>query len=255
MIKHRFCLLFLLLIGCHFSQASPADTTIRSVKLSFAYSPTIFPESWQLQPISARGEQIDKTEISRSTVIMVKAMSKYPLPALSNYLHIVYVLKSMSFYDVGYGGTNSTDILFLCNDGNSRGYSDLYLEQTFHHEYSSILYRNHPEWLNEKAWLTANMAGFDYNDPENGVGAIRNNASSQDLDSSLCKEGFLTQYSRSSLENDINTFAQNLFSPSAGFWKLAEKYPRIRKKMKLLVSFYHRVDPAFTEKYFRSLSK
>jgi hypothetical protein len=87
------------------------------------------------------------------------------------------------------------------------------------------------------------------------VGAIRNNASSQDLDSSLCNKGFLTQYAQSSMENDINTFAQNLFSPSEGFWQLADRFPRINKKVKLLVSFYNRIDSIFTEKYFRSFNK
>jgi hypothetical protein len=238
----------------HYYIDNPPDTTIRSVKVSFTYNPAIFPESWHSLPINVQGEQIDRAEINRSTRILIKALNKYPLAALSKDLHIIYMLKSMRFYDVEYGGTNGTDVLFLSNNGDNKGYSDLYLEQTFHHEYSSILYRNHPEWLDEKAWMAANSTGFEYNDPESGVGAIRNNTSSQDLDSILCKKGFLTQYSRSSLENDINTFAQNLFYPSADFWKLADKYPLTRKKMKLLVSFYHRIDPSFTEEYFRALS-
>ena len=100
------------------------------------------------------------------------------------------------------------------------GYTELYLEQTFHHEFSSILYRNHPSFFDEAGWKNANISGFDYNDPEAGVGAIRNNQSSQDLDTALCKKGFLTQYSVSGMENDINTFAQNIFSPSENFWRM-----------------------------------
>jgi hypothetical protein len=161
----------------------------------------------------------------------------------------------MSFYKVDYGGTNSADAVYLTDDGEKNGYNDLYLEQTFHHEFSSILYRNYTSFLNERAWLAANPPGFDYIDPENGVGAIRNNQSSQELDTALCKKGFLTQYSESGMENDLNTFAQHIFSPSPGFWDLVDNYPRIATKFNLLVLFYNSISPLFTEKYFRKLGR
>lgn len=238
-----------------FSQGNPADTIIKGVTISFSYSPAIFPESWQKNPINATAEKIIASEIQRSKSVMVKALSKYSFSALENDLKIVYFIKSIKFYDVGYGGTNSTEALYLTNNGAALGYSDLYLEQTFHHEYSSILYRNHPSFIDEQGWKKANIAGFDYNDPENGVGAIRNNQSSQDLDTALCKKGFLTQYSLSGIENDINTFAQNIFSPSAGFWGIADQYPMIKRKVGLLIAFYNKIDPLFTEAYFRKLNR
>ncbi len=238
-----------------FSQSSPADTTIKGILISFRYSATIFPVSWQVAPINANGELIDNAEIQRCKEIIVKALKKYPAAALQKDLKAIYFLKSISFYDVGYGGTNSTDALYLTDDGTGTGYSDLYLEQTFHHEYSSILYRNHPSFINEKEWKKANIKDFDYNDPENGVGAIRNNESSQDLDTALCKKGFLTQYSLSGIENDINTFAQNIFSPSEGFWKIVDQYPRIKKKVKILIDFYNKIDDHFTDDYFKKLNK
>jgi hypothetical protein len=160
----------------------------------------------------------------------------------------------MKFYNVAYGGTNSNDALYLTNNGKSNGYTDLYLEQTFHHEYSSILYRNHPSYFKEHLWQKANEAGFSYTDPEQGIGAIRNNQSSQDLDTSLCRVGLLTQYATSGMENDINTFAQNLFSPSAGFWDIVDHYPRVKRKVRLLVAFYNKVNPVFTMAYFRRLA-
>jgi hypothetical protein len=160
----------------------------------------------------------------------------------------------MKFYDVGYGGTNSTDALYLANNGSSQGYTDLYLEQTFHHEFSSILYRNHPAVFRESEWLRTNSPGFAYTDPENGVGAIRDNRSSQDFDTVLCKQGLLTQYASSGIENDLNTIAQNLFSPSPGFWDIVDRYPRIRRKVRLLIGFYNRLHPIFTVTYFRKFT-
>jgi hypothetical protein len=251
----RLTILTTLLITIHFcSFANDNDTLIKGVNAAFTYSASIFPTEWQKSPISATAEPIDVSEVERSKNVTVKSLKKYPEALLTKNLKAVYWLKKMSFYDVGYGGTNSTNILYLTNDGDVNGYTDRYLEQTLHHEFSSILLRNYFSFLDTGAWRNANEGRFDYNDPEEGVGAIRNNASSQDLDSVLCKRGMLTQYALSSLENDLNTFAQNLFCPTKEFWLLVKKYPRIKKKVQLFVSFYNKINSVFTEAYFRNLT-
>ncbi len=71
----------------------------------------------------------------------------------------------MKFYDVPYGGTNSTDAVYLVNRGAPLGYTDKYLEQTFHHEFSSILFRNFPALLDTGLWKGANQINYIYNDP------------------------------------------------------------------------------------------
>jgi hypothetical protein len=250
-------ILTLLIAACWHASSGTAlpDTTIKGIPVGFIYSEDIFPDSWLVSPISGKGESLGYEEFHRSGRIISKALQKYPVSVLRENLHAVYILKSMHFYDVGYGGTNSTAEVYITNNGELMGYTDAYIEQTFHHEFSSILYRNHPEYFDEKTWLMANEKNFDYNDPENGVGAIRKNESSQDLDTALCRQGFLTQYALSGLENDINTVAQNLFRPSEGFWKIVDSYPSIRTKVTVLIAFYHRFNNYFTESYFRKLSR
>lgn len=247
-----------LLIGILFTFSVKArvcsDTTIKGVQVSFAYSKNIFPDFWQKPPINANAEPIDQEEIDRCKSIVIRALEKYPSSILRDELKSVYFIRAMKFYDVGYGGTNSTDALYLANNGNSMGYSDLYVEQTFHHEFSSILYRNHIRMFREREWTHSNSHGFRYTDPENGVGAIRDNRSSQEFDTLLCEKGILTQYSTSGLENDLNTYAQNLFSPSPGFWEIVDQFPRVRKKVRLLVNFYNRINPVFTINYFRKFA-
>jgi hypothetical protein len=248
-------LIFSIISFSAFSRQPQADTTIKGIVISFNYSNTIFPDYWQEAPISAKAENIATIEMQRCINIVTTALSKYPLKVLHNELKVVYFLKSMQFYDLEYGGTNSDDALYITNDGVDSGYTDLYIEQTFHHEYSSILYRNHPAFFDESRWRSANFPGIGYTDPENGVGAIRNDESSLEFDTVLCRKGFLTQYSLSGLENDINTFAENLFSPDEGFWKIVEQYPRISMKVKLLISFYNRIDARFTANYFKRFDK
>ncbi len=234
--------------------AGGKDTVVKTVAVSFTYSKNIFPASWQPAPINARGEMISAGEVVRSREASILALKKYPETLLDKNLRAVYWLKNMRFYDVGYGGTNSNDALFLTNDGEALGYTMKYMEQTLHHEFSSILYRNYKKLFDDSIWIAANAYNFDYNDPEAGVGAIRKNASSQDIDTAYCTIGMLTQYAMSSLENDLNTFAQNLFCPSPGFWKTVDSYPRIRKKVSLLISFYNKLDTVFTETYFRQFA-
>jgi hypothetical protein len=235
--------------------ASPSDTTINGIKVEFDYSLSIFPSSWQVAPINARAENMPRSEIFRARLVIADALNKYPLSLLKQELTGVYFVRTIRFYDVAYGGTNSENSVYISNDGVKMGYTANYIEQTFHHEFSSILLRNHSNFLDTAEWKKANNAGFDYNDPENGVGSIRKNQSSQDLDTVLTQQGFLTQYSLSSLENDINTVAQNIFCPSPDFWLITEKYPRIKRKVKLLIAFYNRINPVFTEEYFKKLKE
>ncbi len=230
------------------------DTTIHGVNVQFEYKRSIFPESWLTDAINAQGEPIMQAEINRTKTIMARALAKYPNIILRSELKAIYFLKHMTMYDLGFGGTNSTDAVYLTNNGPDAGYTDLYVEQTFHHEFSSILFRNHPSYLDTIAWKAANITGFDYNDPEEGIGAIRKNESSQDLDTALCAAGFLTQYAYSGIENDINTIAQNLFRPSPGFWNIVNSYPRIKEKVRLLVQFYGRISTVFNQRFFMKMN-
>jgi hypothetical protein len=227
------------------------DTMINGIEVRFSYSRDIFPLSWQASPINAIGDAISPVEVQRSKMVIAEAINKYPGEVLRRDLQHIYFLRDMKFYNTPYGGTNSSDAVYLCNDGEKAGYTNHYLEQTFHHELSSILFRKHAVLLDTAKWKEANIPGFDYNDPENGVGSIRKNQTSQEIDTVLCLQGFLTQYSQSSMENDINTYAQNLFRPSLEFWTVAYKYPRVGRKMRLLIAFYQGIDPAFTEEFFR----
>jgi hypothetical protein len=235
--------------------AQDSDTTIRSVHIGFTYSVDIFPDTWRVAPVNAYGEQIIASEIQRSKAVIAKALDKYPQVIFEKNLKAVYFLKDMKFYDVGFGGTNSGDAVYLTNEGIFTGFTNKYLEQTFHHEFSSILLRNYPSFLDTNSWKGANADDFIYNDPENGVGAIRNNQSSQELDSALCLKGVLTQYGGSSLENDVNTFAQNLFCPEKNFWLFVNRFPRINKKTMLLIKFYGKINSIYTEQYFREMEK
>ncbi len=247
---HLFCIV---LLNCSVSFANFTDTTIRGVAVVFNYTPAIFPDSWRTEQINAFAVPINPEEIERTKNMAIVSLYQYPVAMLASNLKAVYYLKEMKFYNTPFGGTNSSGNLYLTNDGFSNGYTNDYLEQTFHHEFSSILFRNHPEFLDIAAWNKSNVPGFIYNDPADGVGAIQKNQSAQNIDTALCRKGILTQYALSAMENDLNTLAQNLFCPNKDFWKVVDKYPRLKTKVLLMISFYNKFSAVYTENYFRRL--
>ncbi|HSU26871.1 MAG TPA: hypothetical protein VLJ68_00695 [Chitinophagaceae bacterium] len=247
--------LFCMLLINRADANTPADTLIQRVRVVFKFDPSVFPESWQAGSVLAKGESIDTTEIARCKLITAKALNKYPSPLLYMNLKTIYFLRSEKFFNVGFGGTYTRDALFISDNGKSLGYTDRFIEQSIHHEFSSILFNNYGWLLDTSSWTKANLPGSGYTDPEAGVGAIRKNEASQELDTALAQQGFLTQYAHSDIENDINTIAQNLFSPNPGFWNIVDKYPRIRQKVNLLIRFYHSIIINFTEAYFREFEK
>lgn len=230
--------------------SAPGDTL--GVSILFTAKPDIFPEHWLDSPISAKVERVKPEEEKRSKIAVAKAIGKYPTQVMKDNLKAVYVLRSLNFYNVGFGATYYSDKLYIADDGVAMGYTDRFIEQSFHHEFSSILFFNYKSDFSEEAWNYCNPAGFKYHDEATGgVEALKNNEDGTDFSSFYNAQGFIDQYAQSSMENDINELAQQLFSPDPGFWDMVDKYPQLKKKIRLLIGFYHKINPAFTFEYFK----
>jgi len=218
----------------------------------FTADGNIFPSSWYGSGIDAKAESLSEGEVERSKSIMMTALEKYPTQLLKNILKNVYVLNSMKFYGVNYGGTNSLDSVYVANDGVKMGYTDIVIEKTFHHEFSSVLKNNCG--FDETAWRQVNPAGFVYFDEATGgAGAIKAGKASQVFDPKEHEMGFLYEYAESTPENDLNSFAENIFMGEESFFDTVESYEKLQEKLNLIVVFYNSLDPMFTIEYFKSL--
>lgn len=251
-----YLLLFVFLLSscCFFSSSLEPDNIPESndqgeIQIIFFPEPEMFPDNWYGGETNGLAEPLDSSEYERSERILQLALSKYPDGLPEKYLRKIYVLGYLEFFGAEYGGTYSDGIIYLSNRGDGMGYTDLYLEQSFHHEFSSILYYAHPEFFSHKAWIKYNK-GFSYG--SGGVNAIQTGTASIGLSTDYAKMGVLSQYGTSSTEEDFNTFAEQLFCPSPEFWDITDSYPQIKYKVKLIISFYQRIDPVFTKQYFRS---
>lgn len=223
------------------------------VKIIFVIEPDMFPDSWLTERINASAESLENSQFSRSLQIILSAMRKYPPTVLRNNLEKIYVVRELRYFNITAGGTNSLNKVYVTNNGETAGYTDDFIEKTFHAEFSSILLRNNPEAFIESEWNEVNPLNFQYD--QGGVAAIKAGADSTEFDPAYLFEGFLSEYSTSSLENDFNIFAQYIFTGSDSFWQLIETNSKIQRKLAIMIDFYRTSDPLFTEEYFRGLAE
>lgn len=219
----------------------------------------MFPVYWYSEPISITPFALKNEEFKRTVGSIRKALRKYPVQMLKKNLKTVYLLDHLTSFGVPYGSTYTEDAIFITNSGITDGYDETYIEQEFHHEFSSILLvKNSPDFdkaiqnWNNRQWAAINPVGFAYG--SGGYEEIKTGKTGREFIPRLLNIGIINEYAMSSMENDFNEIAINLFKSNPGFWDVVEEYPKIRKKVDLAISFYQNLDASFTEEYFRKIS-
>ena len=243
-----FCLFASSVTYC---QPSGKDS-ISCIEIRFDADGQIFPSRWYNPKINARAESLVQTEKGNVINCLYGTFAKYPREVLCKYLTKVFVLKSMRFYGVSYGGTSSGQVVYIIDDYENYNCSYDLLENYFHHEFSSILLHKNRCSLKKKQWKKINPPDFHYG--KGGLQAIINSLDDMTFNADLNEKGFLTRYSQASLEEDFNVYCQNIFNGGYDFWQIVKKFPKVKAKTDLVIQFYHNIDTLFTEKYFKSLS-
>ena len=237
--------------------------------ISWSSGPEIFPPGWLTAPFYQAARPIDPSRKDRARAIVRRALQKYPASLVAGTIAKgrIYILGEMKVYrSLQFAGTASHKAVYLVVRDKSQGYTDKFIESTFHQEYSTLLMNRYLKHLDRKAWGAVNPEGFAYLGPnswdrvrgkDGGARAITKTGGAKLLstDAARLKQGFLVRYSMSSLENDVNGYAAALFANDRSFWTNVEKYPAVRKKALLAIEFYHRIDPAFTREYFQALPR
>ncbi len=238
-------------LSCDQNKSLKPEANNQEIQLIFTISEDMFPESWLTGEINGKAEPLDSSEYERSENIILKALKKYPTGYPERYLKKIYAVGYLEFFGVEYGGTNTEGIIYISNRGEDMGYTDRFLEQTFHHEFSSLLYFSHPEYFKAEQWKKLNK-GFTYG--EGGVAAIQSGTASTELSVDFAELGVLSQYGTADIEEDFNLFAEQIFCASDGFWDFVETYPALREKVEIITNFYRKTDPQFSIAYFRKVS-
>lgn len=220
------------------------------IEIVFVAEQGMFPESWYKDDIQGKAISLNKKEIPRTIALLQKCLSKYPSDLLTKNLRKIYVVKKLEFFGVRYGGTNSSDIVYISNQGIEKGYNDIFIEQIFHAEFSSILWRNYSSDFREEEWLKNSKTSYG----NGGVEALKTGSSSELFQKEIHRKGFLNQYAMSSVENDFNAFAKNIFKAKNSFWSITQAHEGLKNKLQLIINFYHNLNKQFTQGYFHKIS-
>ncbi|HSG82462.1 MAG TPA: hypothetical protein VLC48_09435, partial [Gemmatimonadota bacterium] len=165
-------------------------------------------------------------------------------------LQAIMLCGRLEFYGVLYAGTSSDSAVYLVNDATESGFTDEFLEKTFHHEFSSLLMYRHTFPI--QTWMDESPAGFEYLADWEDV--LEEVAARRSLDGSpaLFRQGLLAEYGRTNLENDVNTYVEVTFAEPQRMRQLVQQYPAIRAKYRVLRSYYIGLDPQF-ETWFQQI--
>jgi hypothetical protein len=223
----------------------------KPVRVATSSSVDIFPESWRGGKVTASAEALPDDRREEALHVMEAALAKYPAEVLSEHLRTLYLLGKLRYRGVITSGTNSRTAVYVKIGPVEKGFTARHNEGVFHAEFSSILIRNRPHFLDQEAWKAANPPGFTY--LGDGVDAVKQGKARTKADSSLNAQGFLSQYSQSTLENDFNGYAARLWTGDAALWQLAKEHPLIQRKLTLVLRFYQQFHAKLDEAFFRSL--
>ena len=227
------------------------DTEASPVPILTELDPEMFPSAWRGPPINTSAELISDQEKKRGVRQVRRAMAMYPANLLEKNLDRVYLVGELRFYNISAGGTNSFDRIYQCVQSETIGFTNEYLRRAFHHELSSIFLRNHGTRQLQTDWENVNPDQFVY--LGNGTQAVASGLASEKYNPALAVDGFFSRYAMASYEEDFNTIAAVLFCGDAKLWEAVERFPAIEKKVQLMMAFYERLDPKFTESYFKNL--
>lgn len=206
------------------------------------------PELWRVAPADGQATAIDEVGLSRYARILPVELEKYPPEVIAANLDNIYLMGTLRLFGVDYGGTSLEKSLYLTGGPRVKGYDDHYLESLFHHEFSSILLRQHS--FPESRWKALNPTGFEYT--ENDEEVLLAIASGELKGSeTLHQQGFLAEYGRTTLENDFNVYAETVFVDPDRMQSLVNEHRAIREKYKLLKDFYLGVSPDLQDVFAR----
>lgn len=223
-----------------FLQKSIAQIEQRyGVVIHSRFKNSFYPESWQNKPIYGKGLQATEENVIRLLPVIENFLKSYPKSIINQNLKNIYIVKDLEFYGKSFGGTWHGDSIYINCNSKVQGYTKLYWKGVLHHEFSSLLMTNH-EFFPKKQWLSLLPNGFHYLGSSRAALGKRNVSQANE---SLYRQGFLSKYAMSSLENDFNVFVEWGTTRQKELAK-ALKNPIIEKKFQLVKEFYWQISPS-----------
>ncbi|PCJ15449.1 MAG: hypothetical protein COB04_13240 [Gammaproteobacteria bacterium] len=141
------------------------------------------------------------------------------------------------------GGLYSNQNIYVFYEQSNEKNKAIYLKQTFHHEFSSILIQAYgfPAF----DWLKLNNPDFDYLINPRKIHEYLRSISVYEASEAQLKQGLVSSYGKSNAENDINTYVEMIFTEPKKMSKLINTYPIIHAKYDMIKAFYLSISSGF----------
>ena len=192
------------------------------------------------RPVSITDLPLD---LSRpATQAVGSALAVYPPGFVDKLVHRIALAGQITLWNTQVGGFFVADAIALnAHDVASSG-GETFLADSFHHELSSIV-RNQV-LFNVSDWTANNPVGFAYASLDE-YKRILAQRPPVDGDDALHTQGFVSLYGTTSLDNDWNTYAEQVFGHPRDLADEIRRFPRMRDKTRQLLNVYRRLDPRF----------
>lgn len=177
--------------------------------------------------------------------IVDAALKKYPASLTRKHIKKIAIGGSLTQDGAVIAGLYDHDTLYLFYNQQFGENSPLFLEQTIHHEFSSILIEKYD--FPAFDWLKLNPANFEYIINPVMINNYVKNTKSYNASPKQLQQGMVSSYGITNAENDINTYAELAFTQPETMKAHATKYAIVAKKYQMIKQFYLSISPEFSK--------
>ncbi len=231
--------------------SSPEEVAARAIAIGQANGLRIDygnPASFFLPPYSSRDATIPDGHVTKAEITDVAAaldgieqsLAVYPPGFYATLAKAIFICGTLRFGDERAGGTYGPAWIIIAADPSV---GDDGIRETarlgVHHEFSSLLLLRQPSV--QARWQALLPAGWQ---PEQRSDEALRHTGDRDV-----RDGFLSAYAATSLENDFNTYAETAFGAPDRLVALAAGNPRVRQKAELLLQAYEASDVRMKQTY------
>lgn len=171
-------------------------------------------------------------DINMTSSTIEKFISAYPKGVVSKYLSDIYLLSDLYCGGFHFGGTSHKKRIYV---EVYRHTTKDWLLEALHHEMSSTLLDNKASVLVTEIEKVSGSRAYDSDIMHDCL----NEGKCRDESPRLFRQGFLVAYNKTTPENDFNVYVEYLFTKREHLMELAEMYPLIDRKVKLIKKFYN----------------
>lgn len=244
-------LLIMLADSAHISAASPEACTTEShdnatVRVNVIETGQVIADQKKLNDrlneIELLWEPVSAKTAAEHVVAIKREVAKYPTKIWHGLLDTIFVFGDLKYRDRSVDGSYGAGFIIVSIASKSHAN----IARAVHHELSSILLGRYRSFFQEAEFLKCNPEGFSYN-------SELRSATDTDptLDERWVSSGFVGSYGTTDIENDFNLISEQLFIPDSQFWRAYKTHQRFRKKVGIIIAFYHKISPRFSISFFQ----